>query len=368
MKARFLNKDYEIKIWDGQQLGKNVAVDTETTFVPFTQTPDLITFQAFDGSRVFYVRLGDIRKFLGQHAESILIFHNAAFDIDVICKHLSKNMMYDHARNYFDEWINKGTIYDTAILYRLLGLATNGFVPHKYNLALVTNELFGVELDKNEEIRTTFEQFKGQDPVHIPEHYLRYGALDVIATFYVFNSLLSAASATGSTTQLSHQIQLAGAIALNRMYKRGIGFDVERATEVLNRLYSEMAVHQDILATYGWVRGFKGSKERYEWIVRDYLQLDLPRTEDGSVSSKSEDLEKYKDNHFVKSYLKFIELEKQSTFLRDLNNELIHPRYNYLLNTGRTSCSNPNFQQLPRDGEIRGCFTATSGNTFLITD
>lgn len=369
MKARFLNKDYEITVWSNERLGKHIAVDTETTLAPFTETPEMVTFQAFDGDRVFYVRLGDVRKFLGQHAESTLIFHNAAFDIDVICKHLAvSGMMHDQARNYFDPWIRKGTVYDTAILYRLLGLATRGFVPHKYSLALVTQELFGVELDKNEEIRNTFEQYKGQDPIHIPEHYLSYGALDVIATFYGFHSLLSAARSTGSTTDLSHQIQLAGALALNRIYKRGIGFDLERSTAVLNKIYTEMAVHQDILATYGWVRGFKGSKERYEWIVRDYLQLDLPRTEDGSVSSKAEDLEKYKDNHFVNSYLKFIELEKQSTFLRDLKHDTIHPRYNYLLNTGRTSCKNPNFQQLPRDGDIRSCFIAGSGNTFLITD
>ncbi len=36
--------------------------------------------------------------------------------------------------------------------------------------------------------------------------------------------------------------------------------------------------------------------------------------------------------------------------------------------TGRFSCSSPNFQQMPRDASVRGCFVAENGNQLVIAD
>ena len=83
---------------------------------------------------------------------------------------------------------------------------------------------------------------------------------------------------------------------------------------------------------------------------------------------KESDLEKYKDNHFVKSFLDYKRTEKTTFFIRKLKGSRVHPRYDLLKNTGRTGCSSPNIQQLPRDGDIRSMFKADSGNTLLITD
>ena len=60
--------------------------------------------------------------------------------------------------------------------------------------------------------------------------------------------------------------------------------------------------------------------------------------------------------------------EKATTFVRDVHVDRLHPRYNSLVNTGRTSCSSPNFQQLPRIGGIREMFRARDGHTLVITD
>ena len=45
---KYDGKEYTIKIWQGEELNHTLAIDTETTYVPFTETPDLITFQVFD--------------------------------------------------------------------------------------------------------------------------------------------------------------------------------------------------------------------------------------------------------------------------------------------------------------------------------
>ena len=363
MKTEFLSKEFDIRIWQGEKLGLYLAFDTETTFVPFTETPDLITFQVFDGNSVYYVKPNELRSFFTVNAKANFIAHNTPFDVDVICKHVED-------RNFFHIMLEEARLWDTSILYRLLHLATIGYIPpmNQWSLAYITKKFLNAELDKNEDIRLTFEKYKETTIENIPAEYLIYGANDVIATYHCFHRLLSGVRATGSTSNLSHQIQMAGSIALNRIYKRGICFDQERAATILNDTYKKLDLLSERLAMYGWVRGQKGSKERYEHIVRDFFGLDLPLTEDGSISSKSEDLAQYSDNQFVADYLEFHDLEKMTTFIRDLRHDTIHPRYNPILNTGRTSCSKPNFQQLPRSGEIRGCFIAAPESTFVITD
>jgi DNA polymerase I-like protein with 3'-5' exonuclease and polymerase domains len=46
----------------------------------------------------------------------------------------------------------------------------------------------------------------------------------------------------------------------------------------------------------------------------------------------------------------------------------VHPSYNVMVRTGRTSCSNPPFQQIPRDSAFRQSFMATSGYLLLTAD
>ena len=355
----FLNKSYEIKIWDGEYLSQALAIDTETDLVKaWTETPDVATFQVASNNDVYYVRIEDIDKFFAKHPSSTLIFANAPFDIDVIEKASNFN---------FHSHIERDLVMDVQVLYRLLKLATIGFVPRKYNLALLVKEYFNVELTKDDEVRCEFGQYKGLPVEEIPQDFLEYGAKDAIATLALYNTLMPLIAATGTTTTLSSTIQVAGSLALNRMYKRGIGYNINKGTELLASLDTQKTYQQDILSTYGWVRGIKGVSQSYDRITK-FLGLSLPRNTDGSVSSKGEDLEKYRGNAFVDAYLKYIEVEKASTFLRKLDSDRIHPNYNAILKTGRTSCSGPNFQQLPRVGGIRECFEAKEGHTFLITD
>ena len=170
-------------------------------------------------------------------------------------------------------------------------------------------------------------------------------------------------------TLLSHDIQVKGALALSHIYKNGIGFDLEKRDEWLHNVNLEMEKHANVLASWGWVRGKKGIKDQFERVV-DMLGIKdkLPLTDSGVISSKAEDLEPFRKFDFVNSYLTYQTLEKATTFCRDLHVNRVHPRYNLLVNTGRTSCSSPNFQQLPRIGGIREMFIPKKGSKLLITD
>lgn len=356
---KYNGREYTIKVWNGEILNNTLAIDTETMVVPFTETPDLITFQVFDGESLFYVEREKVNHFLNINSDKKFIFANAPFDIDVLEK--------------YTDWkcnaqIEKDLIYDIIIMYRLYNLATNGFVPRRYSLSEITKNLFNIELSKDEEIRTTFEQFKDTEIKDIPLGFLEYGARDVIATFDAYVKLHSLILTTKSSTLLSHQIQVAGNLALNRIYKNGIGFDEERATTLLNKIYTHLEFLTHKLAMYGWVRGEKGNQRFYNEII-EYLSLQrIPKTPTGDYSMREEDLKPFKDVEFISLFLEFKSLEKTTQFIRDLKGPRVHPRYDLLKNTGRTGCSKPNFQQLPRDGEIRSMFKAEDKSTFLITD
>ena len=68
----FNGETYEIKFWQDESLGRVLAIDTETSVVPFTETPELITFQVFDGESLFYVSKEKVFKFLNEHEDRIL--------------------------------------------------------------------------------------------------------------------------------------------------------------------------------------------------------------------------------------------------------------------------------------------------------
>lgn len=297
-----------MRIWNGEKLGLFITLDTETTVRPFTETPDLVTVQYATDKEQGYIRLKDVNNFFKVNDKSHFIFHNLAFDWDVLVK--------SHGID-FHTLLENGQLHDTMLLYKLLHLATEGFVPMKASLAHCVSTLLGHELDKDDSIRCEFGQFLGKDIEDIPEQFLTYGLEDVIYTHKLFMYLTRQEPLASSQTNLSEQIQIAGSIALNHIYKNGIGFDLEAARVKYNTLSKELLSLSETLATYGWVRGNKGIKERFDDIIR-FLNLDVPTTDTGNFSTKEEDLRDYKGNHFVDTYLEFITIEKTLSFIKEI--------------------------------------------------
>ena len=363
---QFNNQEYNILTWSKEvgKIGRFIACDTETTVVPFTQIPDLVTFQAYSGgTNVYYVTRENIKDFLEAHGDSFIIMHNAPFDTDVINKVLgNREVMY----SFYDA----NLIRDTGVLYRLLHLASLGFLPFKYNLALLSEKFLGTVLIKDE-TRENFGQFLNLPFEAIPNNYLEYGAIDVISTYNLYFRLVAEIRNHDKyNTLLSHDIQVKGDLALNHIYKNGIGFDLKQRDEWMIGIDAQMQKHSNILASWGWVRGKKGVNDDYSRIMGIVgVSNLLPSTETGVLSSKADDLQPFRSIPFINSYLEYQSLEKAASFVSGITGSVVHPRYNLLVNTGRTSCSKPNFQQLPKFGGIREMFIPTNEeDTFIITD
>jgi len=368
----FNKSNFQIRIWNGEKLGKVIACDTETTMVPFHMTPDLVTTQVYDGrDTVYYVEKNKLRLFFGKHYGSSFIFHNAPFDISVLEKELGSEWVYD--------LYDRNLVHDTSVLYRLLHLAQIGFIPHKYNLNLLSQKYLNEELTGKDDIQCDFGKYLGKDLGEIPTEHLIYGAKDSVAThsiYLILSSLIQRLSVSGTTRTawgkwglLSAHIQVKGEWALSNIFKNGIGFDLPMKDEWLDKANQSLTVLQDRLAMWGWIRGQKGLKERYERIINLLGLADkLPRTDSGGISSKGDDLEPYRNISFIDDYLDFIELEKTTTFVRDVDTDRLHPRYTSIMTTGRTSCSKPNVQQIPRKGGIREMFIPKPGYKLIDID
>jgi DNA polymerase I-like protein with 3'-5' exonuclease and polymerase domains len=61
-------------------------------------------------------------------------------------------------------------------------------------------------------------------------------------------------------------------------------------------------------------------------------------------------------------------LAKLCQFFTALQAPIVYPRYRPLVRTGRVSCSSPNIQQIPRDGQFRRVFVPSPGHLLLAVD
>lgn len=359
-------KDYKIATWEGSYLGPEVCIDTETDVVPFhSRNRNIATCQVYSGGdTVYFVEKRHLRKFLNTHKTSKLIFQNAPFDVGVISRYTGMHIWY----HFYDNDL----IYDTKILYSLYSLAVLGEVDRFTSLKHICMKMLGRDIEKNNNVRCTFDQYVGKPISEISEEHLRYAAEDTIHTFDCYKALLRRIKPHDKMgTLLTMHTQVKGHLALDNIYKNGVGVDQYRRSQVMEEMDAEMDTLKQRLAMWGYVQGQKGVNDRYEQIItRLGIAHKLPKSpKSGLISKKEEDLKKYHNLPFISDFLQFQYLSKASSFIRDLKEDVVHGRFNPLLNTGRVSMSSPNLQQLPRVGGIRECFIPKKKeNVFIDVD
>lgn len=97
----------------------------------------------------------------------------------------------------------------------------------------------------------------------------------------------------------------------------------------------------------------------------------IPPQNSKGVSTAAGAWQPYRDDEFVDAWLSMRELGKSLSFcgIGDTAVEgRVHPRYTVCVGTGRTSCSSPNVQQLPRSGGFREAFIPADGYEFMTID
>ena len=357
-------------------IGDKFGFDTETEPIKDdSHIPNLVLSIAYPGNgSIYFITPGNMAAFMEVHAKSLFIGHNLVFDINVIEQTTQRSL---------SEQIQQGLFRDTGILYRLVMLATKGYVPQWWSLDSATLELLDIELSKDENIRLKFGQFIGNDGSvelkSIPRSFLEYAGLDTVVTLalhdFLHESLLNVCEEHGVEPNLllSHDDQLRAAIALDRVSRNGMHIDQKAIACLKLELDKELSeLKQTLQENYAYQSG-EGSAKKYQELMQGIeteLGVELSRTKTGRITGKEEDLEVCEGHPFVDAYLRLKELEKLlSTFVSKLNTlPVVFPQYTLLVRSGRVSCHGPNIQQMPRKSGVREAFIPSPGYYFLGID
>ena len=324
----------EYKLW---KLGEEVlcapflAMDTETHPIVDHTIPDVVIMQVYDGNKVQLVYWKDIPAYLKEcsvwNAKTIFIFHNVAFDIAVL--------------GYPDFLIraaDEGRIIDTMFRYCLFKLEKDGFLKQR-SLKVACKDILDRDIEKDDDVRCTFDRNVPLDKAH-----LDYAADDPVHTYDL---------AMGIDPQPTEDIQVRGAIALDYISRLGMRVDEDERSRLEVKLTDELAGHMQVLEDNGYIPGVKGNSgvlQEYLKRIEERYDLDLARTPTGKIQTSDAAIESIGNvlsyDRFINSFKKQSHLNKMiKTYLKtDVigKDGRVHTRFNPLLNTGRTSSSNPN--------------------------
>lgn len=353
------------------------------SFLPFTapvkdntsKEPSLILAAAMSTIGVrYYISPANIPVFLDVHRSSTLILDEAPVCRTLLLAACNVDLL---------DWVDGGLILDLSMLEKLLVLAETGSLPEERSLPAALDKYLKIVLPPLEGLCGNLSRsLKEGESIDIQstDPTLLDGATSYASAAFMLYSVIAALidkvcsiHSVPSTLLLGHDAHLKAAMALDIVSKNGLYIDAERLAILKQGLDSELNNSASILkAEYEYAPG-KGSAKRYQSVMADVekiLNVTLPRTATGRISASKEDLIGYRTHPFIDHYLKYKHIEKQlSTFVNPLVGvESVHTTFDPLVSTGRVSSSNPNIQQIPREGDLRSMFVPPSGNYFLTAD
>ncbi len=404
---------YPFRQWepaDGRVIAGRFALDTETTKIDETRPaniPALVLGAAFDGRQGWFILAKDMPAFLANHSANPLIFHNAAFDLAVL---QAAHDPRGHSVDIYSR-VEAGKVADTMILARLLSLGTVGHsARNQCSLDFCASHYLALPLPKDdrtpggESVRLTFGRYHGQPLEAFPVQYLQYAAADPVATWLLFERLkpeldvikTNATKAYGYAGEKwldeqwkkhgpgTHHIQLKASTVLDRISRTGVLIDQSRREEKVAILEQIVAETYRTLALAGLPAEGKGSpgalRKRIEKLTREHKNLPLIYTETGQIATTEEQLHELAGlDPVLEVLLRHRQATKLlSTYAKKMQpGKRIHGKFQYLMNTGRTSCGGGfNLQNLPKELDaasnhettIRGCFVPSPGNVFVVVD
>lgn len=154
----------------------------------------------------------------------------------------------------------------------------------------------------------------------------------------------------------------------------GVRVNVEQFDKVDHHLTERIQDVENRLSVYGENVNW-GSPQQIQRVLYEELELPiLDRTPSGSPATNEATLKQLQEYHELPQLiLEYRGYKTQYThFIQGWKDRMhkgrLHPRYLMLTKTGRTSCKDPNLQQVPRDPTIRSLIGAPKGWSFIEVD
>lgn len=205
------------------------------------------------------------------------------------------------------------------------------------------------------------------------ENMLHYNRLDLYWTWQVYCTLLQ--KFDERTWRLYKGLALESFKTYRNIERRGMFIDVQAAKELIPKYKakaSELEAQLKQVANINW-----NSNAQVAKVFIDQLGMPvLKRTPKGAVSIGAEQLEDYAAMGYPIATM-LLEYKRRTkdvgTFLEPWIEQAVdsrlHPSFNVdTVRTGRTSCQEPNLQQVPRDKALRTLFRAPAGKALFECD
>ncbi len=383
----------------GRVFRQTYAFDTETTLIDEARDwdcPAYVLGAAFDGTAGYFVQRTHVGAFLRAHKGVGMVFHNAAFDLAVLNAVAPDAGLYD--------LVDRNRVWDTLLLHRLYVLGIEGHTAEGRGQATLSHcaaTYLGLRLDKEatdpggRDVRRSWGRWLNEPPGNIDPAYLDYLAQDAAATMALYRDLRSRVrellGTSGETWglvsddwladqvrrfgPLTHHIQLRASIVLRAIGANGLHLDTARAEHLARQLDRELERLRRLLRKDGYLAGGDGSGTSLQAalarLARRHPELHFPRTDNGRFSTAADALLDVAPHvPFVQRLLEYREAEKlRGSFLSKMAGRVLHPSFNTLVRSGRTSSFGAlNAQNLPRSDAVRSCFVPSPGHVFIDAD
>jgi DNA polymerase I-like protein with 3'-5' exonuclease and polymerase domains len=375
------------------------AFDCETARIDEERpwlTPPFVLGAAYDGRRGYFLPREHAAAFVAAHEAVPVVMHHAVFDLAVIQLLAPELDIYRR--------VDADRVWDTQLLHRLFTLASEGHTSSgkgQSTLEHCAETYLDIRLPKDlvdargNPVRTSYGRWLNRPPREIEPVYLEYLAGDAVVTFRLFETLrerikalLESSSETWGYVSpawlaeqvrrwgwLTHHIQLRASIVLAAITANGMYLDLDRREELLAKVRAVADEQRIVLRGYGYCPGQEGSGKALQEILRrldgNDARLGLARTKTGVYATSEEALAHLKGAEpFIDALLAYRAVEKlQSAFLDKMSRRVLHPAFDVLKTTGRTSSfGDLNAQNLPRDDRVRMCFVPAPGHVFIDAD
>ncbi|VTU00920.1 dna-directed dna polymerase : Marine sediment metagenome DNA, contig: S01H1_L07108 (Fragment) OS=marine sediment metagenome GN=S01H1_16914 PE=4 SV=1: DNA_pol_A_exo1: DNA_pol_A [Gemmataceae bacterium] len=406
MHIRFNGRDREFVPWRpaaGPVFGGPFAFDCETTLIDDNRpwlAPAYVIGAACDGERGVFVTRPYLAAFFAAHPANTVVFHNAAFDLDVIATAAPETRLYDR--------VDANRVYDTQLMHRLLTLGELGHTSQgkgESTLERCAAVYLGTDLPKDvvdsagDPVRLCYGKWLNRPPGDMEPVFLEYLAADAAATHGVFEAvrertcdlLATAGGVWGYVSDgwlddrserfgpQTHHIHLKASIVLRAISSNGLHLDAARRDELAESLRALQLEQRAGLREYGYLPGGKGSNKSLQAVLqlraRQHPSLSFPLTEAGQFATAHDALHDLADaDPFVKLLLEYRETEKLlGSFVGKMAKPVLHPSFNVLTRSGRTSSFGSRFgeinaQNLPKCDAVRACFVPRTGYEFIDAD
>ena len=352
-----------------------IAFDTETGLIrPGMQAPELVCVSWASGPETgglfhWSEAIPHLEAWL-RDPETVLIGHNTAFDLAVICSHAP------HLFPFVFDALESNRITCTMLRAQLQDCARGTLVSGKklplpsengkktkslgaYSLAGQVFALFGVDISEGKSgpdvWRLRYAELRSVALANWPEAARAYAVSDALWTWRVYNAQAQRAAPADVFGPEFHESRAAFAFRL--MECQGVKTDPEAVAE----LRADCEYHSDYLAHYlkreGIVRA-DGTEDQEALRARvsaayTHLRRAAPLTEKGSIKTDADTLRECARVDWLFGLMAALQpyahtLSNWVPLLERGREMPIHARFNLILATGRTSAS-PNLQNPPRD-------------------